>query len=98
MLDLPISTTEINSIRSGRSWPNIRSQYPDIEVREKSSKLPDEIIHAICVELEKGSTAREVAMALGIEYSKKFKTFVSHIRTGRIYRYISQLYNIERKQ
>ena len=49
---------------------------------------------AVCLALSNGATIPEAVAAAGLEYNKRTKTFVEHIKYGEAWTYISQNFDI----
>ena len=85
----------ITRIRTGRAWKDISGKYDFIKTGSLK-KVPDEIIHLICQEIDKGYPVKRIFNDIGItnqiEYPR-FKGLVFDIRTGRCHKKISQHYN-----
>lgn len=86
--ELDIDRSAINSIKSGRYFSRISSQYKIPEI--KKCKILSEIeIHEICKRLENGESNIEIANSLGIRVD-----IVNNIKSKRTYTNISCLYRI----
>ena len=83
---LNVSSQVISGIRTGKIHRDISCQY-----NISSNKLPDSIVHEICILSEEGMRTSEISRKLNIHMSR-----ISGIRCGRQYRRISSQYNLPR--
>lgn len=85
----------VTRVRTGKGWKDISSKYDFIKTGSLR-KVPEEVIHLICQELEKGAPLREIYETVGIDNHMEYpamKSLVSDIRTRRSWKDISKDYN-----
>ena len=83
----------ITRIRVGRSWKDISRKYSFIKTGSLK-KVPDELIHEICIRLEKNYPLKKIFTEIGAERMEytRFKGLVYDIRTHKIHKNISEKY------
>ena len=80
-----------SDIRNKRSWTHISKEY---NIGEKArGTIPDEVVHEICVYLEKGFGIKKILNTLNLPEDIISRSKIGHIKKRNTYTHISEKYD-----
>lgn len=95
----PSFATIVNQIKTGKSFSHIHEKYKDIIDKVPGyQRFSDDQIESICMAMAKGLRGKEVAEAVGMEYSPKFLQTICDLKSGRIYPAIAMKYGLVKEK
>ncbi len=86
--EFSVEKTTIGNIKRRKEWKHITKDFPLINIKFKSEKQPDEVVHEVCKQLELGILPTPIANELNIPVD-----LVYDVKRRKGFKHITSLYN-----